>query len=256
MAIDRTGGIGNDNVYQAWSLAAGCCGLDLFNRSTDGADSFEQPVPFPSPPLWGTLAIGLEGEVYTVGIQAIPLNPYKILFVRSTNAQNAKQIPVFDMTKIVDLGGSILFQEDPNPGGLGGQVWVTIDTSEGPNRGNIYLLSSINPLSADSADVMFARSTDGGNSWSKAIRINDDALDNGAYQWFGTMSIAPNGRLDVIWNDTRNSGQPNLSTLYYSTSDDGGLTWTQNIPLSPEFDSWLGWPQLYMPVGEINHDLI
>lgn len=242
MAIDRTGGVGNDNIYQAWSLAAGCCGLDLFNRSTDGAGSFEEPVPFPSPPLWGTLAIGLDGEVYTVGIQGLPLNPFNFLFVRSTNAQNAKQTPVFDMTNIVDMGGSILFQADPNPAGLGGQAWVTVDTSDGPNRGNIYMLCSVDPAGTDPADVMFARSTDGGVSWSNPVRINDDKLFNNAYQWFGTMSIAPNGRLDVIWNDTRNSGQPNLSQLYYSTSDDGGLNWSQNIPLSPEFNSWVGWP--------------
>lgn len=243
MAIDRTGGLGNDNIYQAWSLAAGCCGLNLFNRSTDSAASFEEPIPFPSPPLWGTLAIGLEGEVYTVGIQGIPVNFSNFLFVRSSNAQNAGQTPVFDMTTIVDMGGSINFQDDPNPVGLGGQVWVTVDTSDGPNRGNIYMLCSVDPSGSDPADVMFARSTDGGTSWSAPIRVNDDDDFSNAYQWFGTMSIAPNGRLDVIWNDTRNSGQPNLSSLYYSTSDDGGLTWSQNIQLSPEFDSWIGWPQ-------------
>ncbi|MCH8823275.1 MAG: hypothetical protein IH984_07170 [Planctomycetes bacterium] len=243
MAIDRTGGIGNDNIYQAWSIAAGCCGLNLFNRSTDSAASFEEPVPYPLPPLWGTLAIGLAGEVYVVGVQAMPFNVNNFLFVRSSNAQNAGQIPMFDMTTNVDMGGSINFQDAPNPAGLGGQVWVTVDTSDGPNRGNIYMLCSVDTAGPDPADVIFVKSTDGGTTWSAPVRVNDDELFNNAYQWFGTMSIAPNGRLDVIWNDTRNSGQANLSQLYYSTSSDGGVNWSQNIPLSPEFDSWIGWPQ-------------
>ena len=56
------------------------------------------------------------------------------------------------------------------------------------------------------------------------------------------MSIAPNGRIDVIFNDTRNTGQPNMSELFYSFSTNGGRTWSTNTQLSPSFNSWLGWP--------------
>jgi len=80
-------------------------------------------------------------------------------------------------------------------------------------------------------------------TWSNPVRVNDDPNNNGAYQWFGTMSVAPNGRIDVIWNDTRNSGQANMSELFYSSSTDGGVTWSANTQLSPVFNSWIGWPQ-------------
>ena len=36
------------------------------------------------------------------------------------------------------------------------------------------------------------------------VGVNDDPTGNGAWQWFGTMSVAPDGRIDAIWNDTRN----------------------------------------------------
>jgi len=49
MAVDRTGGIGDGNIYAAWDYA-GCCDDNWFNRSTDGAQSFEYPVPIPSQP--------------------------------------------------------------------------------------------------------------------------------------------------------------------------------------------------------------
>ena len=74
------------------------------------------------------------------------------------------------------------------------------------------------------------------------MRINDDPAGTNAWQWFGTLSVAPNGRLDVVWNDTRNSGQVNLSELYYAYSTDAAISWSVNAPVSPVFDSHVGWP--------------
>lgn len=99
---------------------------------------------------------------------------------------------------------------------------------------------------------MFSRSTDRGLTWSKAVRVNDDPVGNEAWQWFATMSVAPNGRIDVIWNDTRNSGQVNRSELSYSFSGDAGETWSENIPISPMFDSYVGWPR-QNKIGDYYH---
>ena len=56
------------------------------------------------------------------------------------------------------------------------------------------------------------------------------------------MSVAPNGRIDVIWNDNREGGLPPFAALYYSFSMDGGLTWSPNQRISPTFNSHVGWP--------------
>ena len=90
---------------------------------------------------------------------------------------------------------------------------------------------------------MFSRSTDRGQTWSTPRRINDDSPTQNACHWFGTLSVAPNGRIDVCWNDTRHSSDNSLSELYYSWSDDGGLTWAANRQLSPPFNHLLGFPQ-------------
>ncbi|MBT8380084.1 MAG: T9SS type A sorting domain-containing protein [Ignavibacteria bacterium] len=57
------------------------------------------------------------------------------------------------------------------------------------------------------------------------------------------MSVAPNGRIDVVWLDTRDNSGTYLSSLYYSFSIDNGVTWSQNERLSEAFDPHLGWPQ-------------
>ena len=85
--------------------------------------------------------------------------------------------------------------------------------------------------------------TDGGATWSPPIRINDDPIGSGTWQWFGTLSVAPNGRIDVVWNDTRNGVNLRWSEVFYAYSLDGGLTWSANEPITPKFNSFYGWPR-------------
>ncbi len=118
-----------------------------------------------------------------------------------------------------------------------------MDRSGGPTDGNVYLLCSVDRSSTpDPCDVMFARSTNGGSSWSAPVRVNDDA-GTSAYQWFGTMSVAPNGRIDAVWLDTRDDPGGYDSALYYSYSEDAGATWSPNEALTTSFDPHVGWPQ-------------
>jgi hypothetical protein len=240
-AIDRTGGLGHGNFYAAWDYA-GCCGDNWFTRSVDGGLTYMNPIPLPNQPYWGTVAIGPTGQVYVVGGFNGTSN-YR--FLRSSNAKDPNVTPTFDLNVAVNLGGAMRFNlgYGPNPGGLIGQVWVAADTSGGATNGYIYMLFSCDPNGTDPADVKFTRSTNGGSTWSSSTRINTDPNNSNNWQWFGTLSVAPNGRLDVIWNDTRGTGSEHVSAVYYSYSTDAGLTWSPNEPITPTFDSWLGWPQ-------------
>ena len=87
------------------------------------------------------------------------------------------------------------------------------------------------------------RSTDGGKTWSAPKRINDDAKNRNTFHWFGTLAVAPNGRLDAVWNDTRANPGTSISALYLSSSFDGGKTWTKNTQISQPFNPNIGYPQ-------------
>ena len=240
MAIDRTGGIGHGNIYYAWDYA-GCCGSDWFTRSTNGALSFEAPIPIPEEPIWGVTTVGPDGEVYIAGRRSS--TDAEFVVAKSSTIRNPSSPLAFDFGVQVDMGGDHQYYllTGPNPGGLLGQVWIAADHSNGPTRGYVYMLSSVDPPGPDPLDVHIVRSTDGGLNWSAPARVNDDVGTN-AWNWFGTMDVAPNGRIDVIWNDTRNDPGDTDSQLRYAYSIDAGQTWSGSVAVGPVFDPLIGWP--------------
>ena len=235
MTIDRTDGPGRGNIYAFWTQYWSICSPGHFTRSYDGSSSYKPCIEVMGNPYWGTLTVGPDGEVYVCG------DGFTV--TKSSTLQYELQPPAWDFTRTVSLDGSMASSGGPNPGGLLGQAWIAVDHSDGATRSNVYLLCSVNRSSTpDPMDVMFARSTNGGSTWSAPVRVNDD-LTNSAYQWFGTMSVAPNGRIDVIWNDTRSNLGSYNSELYYSYSTDAGVTWSPNEAVSPSFNPHDGWPQ-------------
>jgi hypothetical protein len=241
MAVDRTGGPGANNIYVLWSPWYSCCGAGIFGRSTDGGQTFGTAFTVPESPYFGTVGVGSAGEVYVAGIRMS--NSAQFAFARSTDAWNPAVTPTFDVSRIVDLGGVLLSNtgSGPNPGGLNGQVWVVADPR--PSSHTVYLLCTVDPPGIDPGDVMLVRSLDGGLTWGTPIRVNDDPPAANSWQWMGTLAVAPNGRLDAVWIDTRESGQVNIGRLYTSSSSDGGLTWSANTPITPAWNCFVGWPQ-------------
>ncbi|MFL0354559.1 T9SS type A sorting domain-containing protein [Xanthomarina sp. GH4-25] len=240
MRIDRTEGVGAGNNYSYWNAAFSTCGKEGFTRSTDGSNTFEDCVAVAENPSWGTMAVDTDGVLYVVGRSG-----NSIVVVKSLQAKNPNIAPVsWDATSFVNLDGSLGLGGTINPQGLLGQAWVDVDVSNGPGRGNVYVAASVIRMSNnDPGDFMFARSTDGGMSFEDPVRINTDPSENNV-QWFGTMSVAPNGRIDMAWLDTRDGIAGSDSTaLYFSYSEDQGTTWSPNMKLSPVFDPHIGYPQ-------------
>ncbi len=239
MRIDKTNGMGSGNNYSFWTSSWSICNPGFFTRSTDYGSGFEDCVEISGDPSWGTLAVGTDGELYIAGGG----DQYDIVVIKSTTASNPDYPVSWDSYNEVDLDGELTVWTNVNPAGLLGQVWIDVDVSEGPGQGYVYVLASVNRHSnSDPGDVMFAKSTDGGETWSTPMRINDDPGNN-EYQWFGTMSVAPNGRIDAVWLDTRDApGSSYQSALYYSFSLDQGETWSVNEKISDSFDPHVGWP--------------
>jgi hypothetical protein len=241
MSVDRrTEGMGAGHIYAYWNSNYSICEPDFFTRSTDGNQTYDDCTSIPGYPYWGTSVVSSNGDLYIAGQRWSGFR-----FARSTNAKDPQQEVDWDYYTDVFLDGELVGFGGyfcPNPSGLLGQTQVSIDTSGGTYDGYLYVLASVERSSnSDPCDVMFSRSMDGGFNWSYPIRINKDLGDND-YQWFGTMSVAPDGRIDVIWLDTRDDPGTIISALYYSYSLDGGFSWSPDERLTDFFNPHVGWP--------------
>jgi hypothetical protein len=236
--VDKTGGPGHGFQYQFWTDFFPCSSGE-FSRSTDGGMTWQNPINIPHGVMHGTADVDTNGHLFIGGED---LNDVTFWCIRSSNAQLGNQTPVFEQVTQVNLGG-VRVGGNVNPGGLTAQIFLAVDRSGGPTNNNVYMLCSVQPPTySNGTDVMFARSTDGGASFGTPVKINDDATTN-KWHWFGTFAVAPNGRLDAVWYDTRNAADNLQSQLFYSYSTDAGATWSPNVPVSASFNPTEGWPQ-------------
>ena len=116
--------------------------------------------------------------------------------------------------------------------------WIAVDRS----NNNLYVTWTQfdkygSALPEDSSNILFSRSTDGGVSWSQAIRINEtpgDCIDSDNTTEGAVPCVGPNGEVYVSW------GGPD--GLVFDKSTDGGITWLANdifvddIPYGWDYD--------------------
>src|SRR5436190_23421906 len=196
--------------YQFWTDYFDC-DSGGFSRTIDAGATWQSPLYIPNDPQWGALDVASNGYLF-VGGGAGP-GSSQFWCVRSTNARDPNQTPSFDQVTTVNMGGSTVYGGTVNPDGLAGQMFLAVDRSGGPTNNNIYMVSSVSP--GGGTNVMFVRSTNGGQSFSAPIRINDDPVNSAKWHWFGTLAVAPNGRIDSVWLDSRNAANNLDSQLFY-----------------------------------------
>ena len=111
-------------------------------------------------------------------------------------------------------------------------------SSLGGAQGTLHVVAegSDQPDIANLSHIWYFRSTDGGRTWSKPTVIDDDDKSQLAGQYMPTVRVAPNGRVDVAWWDTRDAPLPATQTndVYYASSTDNGNTFGRNIRITSQ----------------------
>ena len=77
------------------------------------------------------------------------------------------------------------------------------------------------------AALRFARSVDGGKTWSVPVTVTDDSSTFGSHN-FHALHASADGTLYVSWLD----GRHGKSSAYVTRSTDGGRTWAPNVRVS------------------------
>ena len=122
------------------------------------------------------------------------------------------------------------------------QAWMAIDTTGGPNDGNMYVVWASDPAMAgnDHSDVFFSASTNNGANWSAQVQLG--AGGGQTDQFEPHVAVADNGDVGVVWYDRRNDATNNLNIdVYTAFSSDGGGTFGGLVRVT---DQSFGVPQL------------
>ncbi|MGH9278469.1 MAG: hypothetical protein ACRD12_10260, partial [Acidimicrobiales bacterium] len=116
--------------------------------------------------------------------------------------------------------------------GSGSQTGMGWTPKGGPNGTFVVAYQGTPATSSSSgpAQILVQRSTDDGITWSDPVAV-DQPEGAKTTAFYPQIGVAPNGRVDVVWQDDLNQSDFRFNVRYtYST--DGGQTWAPNMTVS------------------------
>ncbi len=227
--VDAWGGIvTGKNFGSSRSSIPGCgqpCGFKVVMATSDNSGSTwsaPEAVSTPTKPAKAALdaPIGITRE------QSRPVvAPNGDIFVAWVSLVSAKSGNELVVGRSSDGGATW------SPVVVGGAGHTTSGLSApslavGP-KGTLFLAYQLR-VATGLPDIRLVHSSDQGTTWSAPVRVVDsaDVGDAGLPQ----LAVAPNGRVDVVWYDFRNSpgSRKNLMDVYMASSTDGGNIFSAN----------------------------
>jgi hypothetical protein len=93
-------------------------------------------------------------------------------------------------------------------------------------------------------DVLCSTSADRGRNWSRPVRVNSDAIHDGADQFFQWLAVDPSdGSADVLFYDRRDDPENRKAIVALARSTDGGQSFSNyawsETPFDPD-DAFIG----------------
>jgi len=202
----------------------------------DGDDTVEGAVP----------AVGPNGEIYVTWT-----GPKGLVFQKSLDGGET-WMPKETMIE-KQYGGWAL--DIPGIYRANGLPILKCDLSNGPNKGALYLNWCDQRNGVEDTDVWLMKSTDGGETWQKPVRVNQD--DSKRHQFFTWITLDPTtGYLYFVYYDRRNTDGTDTET-YLSYSKDGGATFTDlkisKKAFTPDPDLFFG---DYLNIDAVNGQIV
>jgi hypothetical protein len=186
------------NQGEIWSEAITIS--DVSGNCLDGGNTNEGAVP----------CVGPNGEVYVSWA-----GPQGLLFDKSTDGGETWGTDIF----VSDIPGGWAF----NVSGImrcNGLPITMCDIGESQFNGNIYICWGDQRNGPNDTDVFFSRSTNGGETWTPALRVNDDNTTR--HQFFPWMTVDQStGNIWGVFYDRRKTTGV-ATDVYVVKSTDGG----------------------------------
>ncbi|HCY75555.1 MAG TPA: hypothetical protein DHV28_06505 [Ignavibacteriales bacterium] len=201
-----------------------------FSYSNDGAQNWASSGYLSNENLrraGGEIALGANNEVYVCWAGVTSTSPFtevRVGFASSLNGGTDWSVNenAFAMNGIV---GILTEKQSIRVNGL---PRMAVDLSNTSTRGTIYIVTSqknLFPAGSD-PDIILRKSTNGGQTWSEGIRVNQDALNNGKIQFFTGITVDEFGGVNIIFYDDRNTTSDSTG-VFLARSTDAGNSWIE-----------------------------
>lgn len=227
-----------DRLYSCWVRDNN---QKIAYSSNNGVTWTEKDLP--TPPQGGAdmicdMAIQKNGTVHvmieTETCDDVQCYDAWIYYTRSTDGGNTWSTP----TKISDLNFTA-FGSDSCPDAQADRCIISmgsidVDNSGGPCNGTLYATYADKPATgtANNMDVFVKRSTNGGATWSSAVRVNDDGT-GGKVQFFPFLTVDQiKGHPIVAWMDARNDPNNKAVEVFATRSVNCGVNYKKNVQVS------------------------
>jgi len=240
----------NNEIYMTWtqfdaynSKAPEDSSIIVFSKSADQGETWSDPVRISKfagdcldddETVEGAVpAVGPNGEIYVTWTGPVGLVLQKSLDGGITWLKEEKVLEKHYGGWTLDIPG--IYRANGLP-------ILKCDLSDGPNRGTLYLNWCDQRNGETDTDSWLMKSTDGGETWSEPIRVNQD--DSGHHQFFTWIAVdQSSGYLYFIYYDRRNHDDIKTD-VYLSVSRDGGETFVDrrisNRPFTPDPEVFFG----------------
>jgi len=217
VGVDETTGLFAGRVYVSWTRFTSTTADIMVAYSGDGGRSFSSPhLISNSLSNQGSVpAIGPNGELYVVWND---LSNKQIVEAKSTDGGDFFSSPSV-VSSIAEL---------PEPPNFLANSFFRVNSfptaAADDTNGNVYVAWA--DYGNGYAVILSSRSLDGGVTWSKPIRVNDDTTTNDHF--FPWMAVS-HGLLSIVFYDRRLDPQNHLVDVFYAESADGGASFSPNV---------------------------
>jgi hypothetical protein len=236
IVADDTDGPFAGNLYVGWTEFTLDSTVILFSRSTDDGQTWSAPARISThaglPRDDNGAVEGFTGAVAPDGTLYVAWSDGNdIAFTTSRNGGQS-----FDPSRFVVHTAASYFTPT-HVYRANGFPQLALDPRGGGRGGRLYLAWS--DFRNGDVDVFTAASSDGGRTWTPAVRVNDDPVHDGADQFFQWLAVDPaTGAVNVIFYDRRGDPTNRSPVVVLARSTDGGRTfvnyaWT-DVPFDPE----------------------
>ena len=230
IGVDMTGSPYHGNVYVTWtefdsygSSNPADSSRIRFSRSTDQGLTWSPAVTISdvsgdcidsdNTDEGAVPCVGPNGQIYVSWA-----GPLGLIFDKSTDGGTTwgNDIFVSDIPGGWDFAVSGIYRANGLP------ITACDTGSSSSYNGNIYINWSDQRNGTDNTDVFFVKSTDGGNTWTSPLKVNDDNTTR--HQFFTWMTIdQTTGFIYCCFYDRRNTTGA-ATDVFVARSTDGGDT--------------------------------